>query len=415
MYNALFANLKYIDELDEKTAELVSMFKSQDLDSLRQLLLKDNKYLNADLFEKVESGGKIICHSAFYLIINAMHKVMDNIKKHYAKVKAKNDYSYSKYYLAADIFRLQHCWKFLCRAFETESDEIFYSNDREEDIKLLEENVRTVYPRDFLQHEKNMDNYIEQSGKFFGMLEKVYTEPLEPAKFYKLFYYPNIFTLTQKSEALGNMFENCIDLKVFRNVTNFVYTPLAQMIVKSLVKDPAAHDEVFYVEKSQEDCYTLDTIMDTEQPKMWTEHLELEVHNDYGKYDPTKYLRYVFISATEYDWYDFKECKRKNHDDPLVNVGTVLVFIHGGGWVLGNTSDYHWMHRRMTKETGYPIISIEYALAPEHKFPTANSDVLQGYIWIKKYAGEHFGITFDKIIVWGDSAGGHLALNLPLL
>lgn len=61
------------------------------------------------------------------------------------------------------------------------------------------------------------------------------------------------------------------------------------------------------------------------------------------------------------------------------------------------------------------MFSVDYWLAPEHKYPKALSDVWQIYLWILKYSREEFGISFDKIILTGDSAGGNLILGVTNL
>jgi hormone-sensitive lipase len=71
--------------------------------------------------------------------------------------------------------------------------------------------------------------------------------------------------------------------------------------------------------------------------------------------------------------------------------------------------------RKWTTSLGVPVISIDYRLAPENPYPKALDDVWQAYNWILNYAEEEFGIQINKIILAGDSAGGHLAFGLTYL
>lgn len=73
------------------------------------------------------------------------------------------------------------------------------------------------------------------------------------------------------------------------------------------------------------------------------------------------------------------------------------------------------MLRKMTKETGYPIFSIDYRLAPDYPHPIPLSDCWMVYLWLQYYCEEYFQLTFDKIILAGDSAGGTLCSSLSLL
>lgn len=72
----------------------------------------------------------------------------------------------------------------------------------------------------------------------------------------------------------------------------------------------------------------------------------------------------------------------------------------------------------MSKDTGYPIFSVDYRLAPEFTHPVPLSDCWMVYLWLWYYAEEYLQLTFDKIILVGDSAGGNLwwgVANLAIL
>ena len=87
-----------------------------------------------------------------------------------------------------------------------------------------------------------------------------------------------------------------------------------------------------------------------------------------------------------------------------------MLFIHGGGWVLGGIGSYDPLVRALCAETGALVISIDYRLAPEHPFPAAVDDVLATYQWILG-GGTGLGVT-KNVFVGGDSAGGNLAASL---
>jgi acetyl esterase len=85
-----------------------------------------------------------------------------------------------------------------------------------------------------------------------------------------------------------------------------------------------------------------------------------------------------------------------------------LVYFHGGGWVLGNLDMYDAVCRALAKESGAVVISVDYRLAPEHKFPAAVDDCHAATVWVAANA-EKLGIDARRIAVGGDSAGGNLA------
>lgn len=89
--------------------------------------------------------------------------------------------------------------------------------------------------------------------------------------------------------------------------------------------------------------------------------------------------------------------------------GMVILYIHGSGFNLCSTKTHRPLVSRLAKETRVQIFSAEYRLAPEHPFPAAPDDIERAYDWLLAQ-----GWTADQIVVAGDSAGGHLTLDLAL-
>lgn len=85
-----------------------------------------------------------------------------------------------------------------------------------------------------------------------------------------------------------------------------------------------------------------------------------------------------------------------------------LVFFHGGGWVIGSVDTHDGLCRMIANESQCHVISVEYRLSPEVKFPSAVDDALAAVAWIEQHAAE-LGVDVNRIAVGGDSAGGALA------
>ena len=85
-----------------------------------------------------------------------------------------------------------------------------------------------------------------------------------------------------------------------------------------------------------------------------------------------------------------------------------LVFFHGGGWVIGDLDTHDVVCRKLADEGRLLVISVDYRLAPEHKFPAAVDDAMAAATWIADHASE-LGIDAARLLVGGDSAGGNLA------
>jgi acetyl esterase len=86
----------------------------------------------------------------------------------------------------------------------------------------------------------------------------------------------------------------------------------------------------------------------------------------------------------------------------------VLVYLHGGGWVMGGVDSYDALLRTLANATGAIVAGVEYRLAPEHRFPAALDDSLAAIRWLAANAGE-LGGDGSRLALAGDSAGGNLA------
>ena len=92
----------------------------------------------------------------------------------------------------------------------------------------------------------------------------------------------------------------------------------------------------------------------------------------------------------------------------------VVVYIHGGGWVVGDLDTYDGIARRHVVGTGAVVVSVDYRLAPEHPYPAAVEDAWAATRWVAAHAGE-LGVDADRLAIAGDSAGGNLAAVVSLL
>ena len=88
-----------------------------------------------------------------------------------------------------------------------------------------------------------------------------------------------------------------------------------------------------------------------------------------------------------------------------------MLFFHGGGFSIGSIKTHDPVCKFLSKMLGWKIFSVEYRLAPEHRFPTPLEDCDQAMDWLIENADE-FEIDFNKIAIGGDSAGGNLAACL---
>ena len=90
-----------------------------------------------------------------------------------------------------------------------------------------------------------------------------------------------------------------------------------------------------------------------------------------------------------------------------------LVFFHGGGWVIGNLETHDVVCRKLAHEGEMIVMSVDYRLAPEHRFPAAVEDAVTATKWVAANA-TGLGIDASRLVVGGDSAGGNLAAVVSL-
>jgi acetyl esterase len=86
----------------------------------------------------------------------------------------------------------------------------------------------------------------------------------------------------------------------------------------------------------------------------------------------------------------------------------VIVYYHGGGWVIGSLADYDKLGRLLAQRTGCTVILVDYRLAPEYRYPTAVDDSWAVLRWSDEHRADLAG-TGAPLIVAGDSAGGNLS------
>ncbi|MET0476240.1 MAG: alpha/beta hydrolase [Mycobacterium sp.] len=87
-----------------------------------------------------------------------------------------------------------------------------------------------------------------------------------------------------------------------------------------------------------------------------------------------------------------------------------VYFLHGSGYALCSPRTHRRLTAWLSRLTGLPVFCVDYRLAPRHRFPTAADDVRAGWDWLR--TEERFAP--DRIVIAGDSAGGHLAVDLLL-
>jgi acetyl esterase len=110
--------------------------------------------------------------------------------------------------------------------------------------------------------------------------------------------------------------------------------------------------------------------------------------------------------------YDKVTIKARSYH-PKTNEGKplpALLYLHGGGWTFGDLDTHDVLCKQLSCLSGGVVISVDYRLAPEHKFPAAYDDAVQAFKWVVANA-DILGVAQDRIAIGGDSAGANLAAS----
>ncbi|KAJ6508935.1 alpha/beta hydrolase fold-domain-containing protein [Mycena sanguinolenta] len=91
-----------------------------------------------------------------------------------------------------------------------------------------------------------------------------------------------------------------------------------------------------------------------------------------------------------------------------------FIFFHGGGWTFGSISAENSFATNMCNRAKCVVVTVDYRLAPEHKYPTAVEDAVESLDWVIKYGKSKLNIDTTRVAVGGSSSGGNLAAILAL-
>ena len=97
------------------------------------------------------------------------------------------------------------------------------------------------------------------------------------------------------------------------------------------------------------------------------------------------------------------------YDPGVARPAPCLIYVHGGGWVICNLETHDGVCRRLAQAGGFLVASVDYRLAPEHKFPAGLEDCIAAARWLASQGGD-WGIETGRLAIGGDSAGANLAL-----
>lgn len=128
---------------------------------------------------------------------------------------------------------------------------------------------------------------------------------------------------------------------------------------------------------------------------------------DYAKKLPISTVDNLTIGTSQ------RQVPVRFYSDSDSNTVPLIIFIHGGGWCIGDLDSHDQQCRRLVKETGFALLAVDYALSPEAKFPVALNETVE--IIMKLTSGEiDLKADTTKLAIIGDSAGGNMTITSAL-
>lgn len=213
--------------------------------------------------------------------------------------------------------------------------------------------------------------------------------------------------VNKTASKAGSIFLHTMDTDVLSKMVKFPDKPFIKKIMTLSLPKVELSTKI-YIPIVEDDILNHESYLDNTFPKIATKDLELPFKVKDGKHDPERFIKVKIISKKDWKKVNWKSGKLKKPKADPAAVPAIIIFIHGGGFVVGNTSMYQDLLRRIARETNLPIFSIDYRLAPDYPFPYGLTDCWQAYLWIVYYARDLLQLKFDKVILCGDSAGGNL-------
>ena len=155
-------------------------------------------------------------------------------------------------------------------------------------------------------------------------------------------------------------------------------------LIEASMKDRPARTSLSAVEARAQGNATFEAFWNADRPTLWAVY-NLQLPGEHGA------------------------IRIRLYDPGLARPAPCLIYIHGGGWVIASLDSHDGVCRRLAQAGGFMVASVDYRLAPEHKFPAGLEDCIAAARWLAHH-GSAWGIDPARLAIGGDSAGGNLAL-----
>lgn len=367
----------------------------------------------ANLIKAYVDGKKQIWIPAVSWVVRAFFKIakMTDVNFKYLK-KYHEESNFKRLFVLAN--GLSKIFDFLYISSMDDPNDIFY-NPNENDINLLMNCVEFSEPKNLLEHKKMLLDGISHFDYYCAVVAKAFKstnvfEQVSDFLVWAMYYKDKKQTYLEDGEFAKNWLNKESLTRLLSIIQNeYVQKRLSESTHYSSI---TVNQELFIPILSADEL-TIENMDDQCQPIIIEEDLNMKPEVDLYNRDPNGFVKVRLVLKNDYGKFDWKYGNVIDEDWDSEEFDAIIVHVHGGGFITGSSGEsqkslMHYATIDTEIDKGYPIISVDYRLAPTYKFPTGLSDLWQVYWWLTKYAERYLKMKFKKIIMTGDSAGGNL-------
>ncbi|CAI2359707.1 unnamed protein product [Moneuplotes crassus] len=404
-------------EASDGNSEVDYDWDIEEISRVKEIMYEIFPTVKPDVIEEFLSGDRTICVSAVMLTmkaINGLNDMLANVLNE--NLKIKDSVKIGKIVIYA--IKLAFCFEFLYSSLMADKESIFFNENNTRDIAILNKHLDVINPFDLDNHLKRLEKAGNNIGFYMGIAQKGFQHKSYTKSLVSMAYYSSLYFLNSKSGSdNGNLFMHTLEPETFGRMIQFPENRYIQSILTltASVLSKVEVSKIIYVPISRIDQLTHETYLDNSSPFIVENRSGLNFMMTSRDVNPSDYVKVNIITNQDWGKVNWKTGKLLDPAASPAHIDGIILFIHGGGFISTSTGVYQPLLRKMNKETGYPIFSVDYRLAPKYAYPTGLSDCWMVYLWLQYYAEEYLQLTFDKIILAGDSAGGNLCTGVTLL
>lgn len=410
-------------DIDEKSLEIIKIVYDKVNEEIQVVKrVKSDKLNNSDLYISLKYLSSLI-KDAKIKLSSFMPKT--KLKKE----KNESDYEIDVLYFYQDYFSFKMFSDIINEVSSSNCKDLLNLDINSEDWKKIDEVTNRVVLFSQSEMRKKIQIIYDMISLSTSFVSKSFDIDNKVLKVFGTgFYMANYFFRKKSSDIQYKRFMTNPTIDVLREVWGLLDWKIIKKGMKIQLPSISFREKI-YVEKNMKIDLKLinEYVTDFSNKQLFEKFLKTKKSSEEDKLylkvleecdDLNEYVKLKLLHCC--DWYIpiLKENKSSLisccNTIPLYNAtrDALVIHIHGGGFVAMSSSSHENYLRKWCKMLKIPLISIDYRLAPDNKYPSAIEDVFNAYYYIIKYAEQHLLLNLNKIILVGDSAGGNLAFSL---